>query len=113
MVSPASIAAVADIFPPEAQGHQLDYDRLWYQRRYRELWWLSYQMWVVGAYHFWSSGHDVCFIGAIVGLVPPKPESTWPVAVVLLPLPGIRVQRTVLVRADHQRAIANGVSRHL
>ncbi len=35
------------------------------------------------------------FYGAIVGLVPPKPEATWSVAVVLHPLPGSRVQRTI------------------
>lgn len=35
------------------------------------------------------------FYGPYCGFGSPKPEATWPVAVVLLPLPGSRVQRTV------------------
>ena len=108
MVPPSALAAVADIFPPEGRGKAIG--------------------WIISAAGISATlgvamvaflldvgGWRLPFyvMGNIVGLVPPKPTATGPVAVVLFPLPGGRVQLDGMVCAGRQRAVANGVSRRV
>jgi len=116
MVSPTSIAAVADIFPPEGRGKAIG--------------WIMTASGISAAIGVamvallldvggWRlpflvlRGHDVCFMGAILGLVPPKARSNLFSRCRSSPITGKSGPTHGLVRADRQRAVANGVFRRL